>query len=304
MVREVADTEVWHYPLPPPYETLLEKVRGVNGLLCLITDKIDAHLMDVAGPELRVISQMAVGFDNVDVSNATVRGIAVGNTPGVLTDTTADFAFTLLMAAARRVVEGERYVKAGRWQTWGPTLLMGHDVHGATLGIIGFGRIGRAMAKRAVGFGMRVLCHDHNCNKESARKLGAELCSLNVLLSESDFVSLHVPLNSDTYHLIGEHEMQVMKPTSVLINTARGPIVDPVALYEALLGAEISFAALDVTEPEPILHDDLLLTLDNCLIVPHIASSSVATREKMAIMAAENLIAGLRGEELPHVVHP
>ncbi len=304
MIRAVADVELWEGDEPPPYEILLVKVEGLDGLVCLLTDRIDAELMDAAGGSLRVISQMAVGFDNIDVAAATERGIPVGNTPGVLTETTADFAFTLLMAAARRIVEGERYVKAGKWLTWGPKLLMGHDVHGATLGLIGFGRIGQGMAKRARGFGMRVLYAGPAIDDATASDLGAERRELDELLAESDFVSLHVPLTEQTTHLMSEREFRLMKPRAILINTARGPVVDPGALYRALKEGEIAYAALDVTEPEPIPVDDPLLTLDNCLIFPHIASSSLATRSRMATMAAQNLEAGLAGEKLPHCANP
>ncbi|HEC23046.1 MAG TPA: D-glycerate dehydrogenase, partial [Chloroflexi bacterium] len=241
-----------------------------------------------------------------DVAAATARGIPVGHTPGVLTDTTADFAFALLMAAARRVVEGVHYVKAGRWRTWGPTLLMGHDVHHATLGIIGFGRIGQGVARRAAGFDMRVLYYDRNPDEDAevAHRLGAESRPLDEVLAESDFISLHVPLTDETYHLIGEREFRLMKSSAVLINTARGPVVDPQALYNALTNGEIAYAALDVTEPEPLPPDHPLLRLENCIVVPHIASSSLATRNRMAEMAAENLEAGLKGEKLPYCVNP
>ncbi len=300
LISTIADAEVWQDELSPPHDILRQKVRGLDGLVCLLTDQIDAELMDLAGEQLRVISQMAVGFDNIDISAATKRGIPVGNTPGVLTETTADFAFALMMAAGRRIVEGERYVKAGKWKTWGPTLLMGHDIHHATLGIIGFGRIGRALARRAQGFGMRILFYDDQVKEVIGRELGAEKSVLDDLLSESDFVSLHVPLTGETRHLIGERELQIMKNTAVLINTSRGPVVDPEALFNALSGGEISYAGLDVTDPEPIPENHPLLSLQNCLIVPHIASSSVATRNKMARMAAENLEAGLKGERLPY----
>ena len=260
--------------------------------------------MDAAGGSLRVISQMAVGFDNIDIVAATERGIPVGNTPGVLTDTTVDFAFALLMAAARRIVEGERYVKDGNWVTWEPTLLMGQDVHDATLGLVGLGRIGQGMARRARGFGMRVIYSDPTADEAEGKELEAEAYELDDLLAESDFVSLHVPLTPETTHLMGKREFELMKPSAILINTARGPAVDPSALYQALKEGEIAYAALDVTEPEPISVDDPLLTLDNCLIVPHIASSSLATRSRMATMAAENLEAGLNGAELPHCVNP
>jgi glyoxylate reductase len=303
-IESSARAEVWPEETPPPYELLLEKVRGIDGLLCLLTDRIDGRLMDAAGASLKVISQMAVGFDNIDVAAATARGIPVGNTPGVLTETTADFAFALLMAAGRRVVEGERYVKAGRWKTWGPDLLMGLDVHAATLGLLGFGRIGQAVARRASGFGMRVLFYDPSAGAEVEGLHGARSASLEAVLGESDYLSIHVPLTAKTRHFIGAPELGRMKPTSILVNTSRGQVVDPRALYEALRDREISAAALDVTDPEPISMDDPLLTLDNCLIVPHIASSSVATRGKMASMAADNLLAGLQGRPLPNCVNP
>ena len=272
------------------------------GLLSLLTDRVDAQLMD-AGSSLKVISNMAVGYDNIDVPAASQRGIPVGNTPGVLTETTADFAFALLMALARRIPEARQYVSDGNWKTWHPTVLSGQDIFGATLGIIGFGRIGQAVTRRATGFGMRVLINSSSGAAEIER-IGAEMVSLDDLLSDSDFVSLHVPLSQETHHLISRRELALMKSTAILINTARGAVVDPSALYEALRDGAILAAGLDVTEPEPIALDDPLLTLENCLIVPHIASASVATRTKMAEMAVDNLIAGLRGERLPTCVNP
>lgn len=303
-IRAVAHTEVWPDEVPPSYEALLKKVESVDGLVCLLTDKIDGELMDAAGKSLKVISQMAVGYDNVDVSAATTRGIPVGNTPGVLTETTADFAFTLLMATARNVVQGTNYVKSGKWRTWGPTLLMGQDIYNATLGIVGFGRIGQAVAKRSKGFNMRILYYDSYPLERVDRRLTAEKRDFNNLLTESDFVSIHVPLTHETYHLISEREFNLMKPSSILINTSRGSVVDFKALLHALKDSRIAGAALDVTEPEPIPVDDPLLALDNCLIVPHIASSSFATRSRMSMMAAENLKAGLDGEMLPNCVNP
>jgi glyoxylate reductase len=303
-IHVASNAEVWDGQAPPSYEILLEKVVGLDGLVCLLTDQVDGELMDAAGDSLRVISQMAVGFDNIDIAAATQRGIPVGNTPGVLTDTTADFAFALLMAAARRIVEGERFIKDGKWLTWGPTLLMGQDIHDATLGLVGFGRIGQGMARRARGFGMRVIYSDPTFDGDEAMDLGAEPRELDELLAESDFVSLHVPLTPETTHLMGKKEFELMKSSAILINTARGGAVDPGALCEALKDGEIAYAALDVTEPEPISVDDPLLTLDNCLIVPHIASSSLATRSRMAVMAADNLEAGLHGEELPNCANP
>jgi glyoxylate reductase len=305
LVREACDAEVWPDELPPPREVLLAKVRGADGLLCLLTDRVDAELLDAAGPQLKVVSNYAVGYDNVDVAAATARGIPVGNTPGVLTETTADMAFALLMAAARRIVEGADYVRAGRWRTWGPTLFLGHDVHGATLGIVGMGRIGQALARRAAGFDMRIIYFDPYCDPDKAPFVGVGLrCELDELLAESDFVSLHVPLTEDAHHLINAETLNKMKPTAVLVNTSRGPVVDPDALYDALQAGTIAYAALDVTDPEPLPADHKLLSLLNCLVVPHIASASHATRTRMAVMAAENLLAGLRGERLPNCVNP
>ncbi|HBY94022.1 MAG: D-glycerate dehydrogenase [Ardenticatenaceae bacterium] len=304
-VREVAEAEVWPEELPPAYEVLLERVKGLDGLLCLLTDRIDARLMDAAGPALKVISQMAVGYDNIDIPAATARGIPVGHTPGVLTDATADFTWALLMTAARRVVEGDRFARAGHWKTWGPTLLLGPDVTGATLGIIGFGRIGQAVARRARGFDMRVLTYAPRPDRAAAERLGVEvLDNLAGLLRLADFVSIHTPLTSETYHLIGERELNLMRPGAILVNTARGPCVDPDALYRALRDEQIACAALDVTEPEPIPPKSPLLELDNIIITPHIASASIQTRDKMATMAAANLAAGLKGERLPNCVNP
>lgn len=305
LIREACEAEIWTSEMPPPREVLLEKVRGVDGLLSLLTDRVDAELMNAAGPGLKVISNYAVGYDNVVVEQATARRIPVGNTPGVLTETTADMAFALLMAAARRVAEGSEYVRAGKWRTWGPRLLLGHDVHHATLGIIGMGRIGQAMARRAQGFEMRVVYFDPYCDATKAPFIDVGLrCELNELLEEADFVSLHVPLTEDTHDMIGVDALVKMKPTAVLVNTSRGPVVNPDALYEALVEGQIAYAALDVTDPEPLPADHKLLSLPNCLIVPHIASASFATRTRMAVMAAENLLAGLRGQRLPNCVNP
>lgn len=303
LLRDACEVDLWTDELPPLRDVLLARVQGVDGVLSLLTDPIDGPLLDAAGPQLKVVSNHAVGFDNIDVPAATARGIPVGNTPGILTDATADFAFALLMAAARRVAEGERYVRAGRWRTWGPSLLLGQDVHGATLGVVGYGRIGQAMARRARGFDMRVLYYDPSAPAGDA-EAGAAAVDLETLLAESDFVSLHTPLTPETRGLMNRERFALMKPTAVLINTARGPIVDPDALYDALATGRIFAAALDVTDPEPIPSDSPLLALDNLIVVPHIASASVATRQKMSSMAAENLIAGVRGERLPNCVNP
>ena len=299
-ILDATDARVWEDELPPPRDELLRAVEGCDGILTLLTDRVDDELLDAAGPGLRVVSNYAVGYDNVDVAACTRRGVAVGNTPGVLTETTADLAWALLMAAARRVPEGSRYVRDGRWRTWGPMLLLGPDVHGATLGIVGFGRIGQAVARRAAGFGMEVLYHDVGpVPAEVAASLGATAVPLDELLARSDFVSLHVNLTPETRHLINAETLGRMKPTAVLVNTSRGPVVDGAALAAALRDGVIWAAALDVTDPEPIPVDDPLVGLDNCLIVPHIASASRATRGKMAAMAAANLLAGVRGQPLP-----
>ena len=294
--------EIWDDFLPPDYEIILSKMSDLDGLLCLLTDRIDVQLMDAA-PNLKVISNMAVGYDNIDVPAASQRGIPVGNTPDVLTETTADFAFALLMAVARRIPEARQYIHDGKWLTWHPTVLSGQDIFGATLGIIGCGRIGAAVARRAKGFGMRILVNSLETDDE-IRQLGGEKVSLDELLVESDYVSLHVPLTDETHHLISERELALMKSTTILINTARGSVLDPKALYSALRDGQILAAGLDVTDPEPISLDDPLLTLDNCIVMPHIASASVATRTQMAEMAVDNVIAGINGERLPTCVNP
>jgi glyoxylate reductase len=281
----------------------LEKVADVEGLLSLLTDKIDVELMDKA-PKLKVISNYAVGFDNVDIAAATKRGIVVGNTPGVLTETTADFAFTLLMSAARRVVEGDKMVRAGKWKTWGPMTLLGQDIHGSTLGIVGLGRIGAAIARRAKGFGMKLMYYNVIRQPETEKEFGIEFVDLNKIFAESDFITLHTNLTPQTYHLIGAEQLKKMKKNCILINSSRGPIIDNMALAEALRNGTIAYAALDVTEPEPIPSDHPLLKLNNVIIAPHIASASVATRAKMALLAADNLIAGLKGEMPTNPVNP
>jgi lactate dehydrogenase-like 2-hydroxyacid dehydrogenase len=303
LVKDFCEAEIWPGELPPSRAALLEKVRGVDGLLCLLTDRIDGEVLDAAGPQLKVVSNHAVGFDNIVVPAATARGIPVGNTPGILTDATADFAFALLLAAARRVTEAERYLRAGKWLTWGPSTLLGADFVGATLGLVGFGRIGRAMAKRAAGFDLRVVYYDPSA--PPAPELNAvPAASLEDLLRQSDFVSLHTPLTAETHHLVNAAFLAQMKPSAVLVNTSRGGVVDQQALYTALKEGWISAAALDVTDPEPLPLDNPLLTLENCLITPHIASASIASRDRMALLAAQNLIAGLKGEPLPHCVNP
>jgi glyoxylate reductase len=303
IIRDYCDVDVWPHELPPTRAELLQRVRGMDGLLCLLTDKIDGEVMDAAGPQLKVISNHAVGFDNIDVNAATARKIPVGNTPDVLTDATADFAFALMMAVARRIPEAERYVHEGKWKTWGPMTLLGVDLKGATLGLVGFGRIGKAMARRAVGFDMRVIYYDPG-EKDRGPANQATRVDFETLLNDSDFISLHTPLTSETRHLIDREALSKMKSNAVLINTARGPAVDPDALYEALKEKRIFGAGLDVTEPEPLPMESPLLTLENIVIAPHIASASKTTRDKMSWMAAQNLIAGLKGEQLPNCVNP
>lgn len=302
-IHSYCEAQTWDEELPPPKEEIIRNVTEADGLLTLLTDQIDAELIDGA-PKLKVISNLAVGFDNIDVETATKRGILVTNTPGVLTETTADFAFALMMAAARRVVEGDRFVRSGKWKTWGPMLLLGQDLHGSTLGIIGLGRIGEAVARRAKGFGMKILYYDAIRQPQKEKELGIGFAEFDRILVESDFITLHANLTPQTYHLIGTHQLKKMKKNCVLVNTSRGPMVDNMALYEALKSRTIAYAALDVTEPEPIPAGHPLLELDNVIVSPHIASASVTTRTKMALMAANNLMAGLAGGVPPNLVNP
>ncbi len=302
-LNAIASVEVWPERQPPPYEVLQAKVKEVDGLLCLLTDRIDQQL--IAASSLKVISQMAVGYDNIDVAAATAKKIPVGYTPGVLTDATADLTWALLMAAARRVVEADKFTRAGLWRTWEPDLLLGPNIAGATLGIIGLGRIGQAVARRAQGFDMRILYTSrHRCEPEVEKSLSAEFVPLDTLLQESDFITIHTPGANDTEHLLSDRQFALMKPSAILINTARGTIVDQDALYRALSQGQIAAAALDVTDPEPIPMDSPLLTLENLIITPHIGSASRQTRAKMADIAIANLIAGLKGDRLPYCVNP
>lgn len=303
-LSQAATLDLWEDRTPPSYEVLKERVHDCHGLLCLLTDRIDQELLHSA-PHLKVISQMAVGYDNIDIAAATARGIPVGHTPGVLTEATADLTWALLMAAARRVVPGDRYTRSGQWTTWEPDLLLGPDVAGANLGIIGLGRIGQAVARRAQGFNMRVLyTAPKPIDAEIQTALDAEYVDLDTLLHLSDFVTIHCPLTAITRHLFKRIEFEQMKPSAILINTARGQIVDQQALYQALTEGWIAGAALDVTDPEPMAPDDPLLRLPNVIVTPHIASASQKTRKKMADMAIANLIAGLNNAPLPHCVNP
>jgi len=289
-LREAHEVDVWPERLPPAYGELRRRAAEAEGLLSLLTDRIDAALIH-ASPKLRAISNYAVGYDNVDVEAASARGIPVGNTPDVLTQATADLTFALLLAAARRLPQAAAAVTDGDWLTWEPAQHLGYDVHGATLGIVGMGRIGRAVAQRAEGFQMRVLTTGSAGGTPLAR-----------LLRESDFVSLHCPLTPATRHLIDTEALHAMRPTAILVNTARGPIVDQPALTRALSDGEIAGAALDVTDPEPLGADDRLLSAPNLIVAPHIGSATHSAREQMATLAVENLLAALNGEPMPHQV--
>jgi len=297
-LRATAEVDLWEGDLPPPHDALVARTSGADGLICLLTDTVDAALL-AASLRLRVISNVAVGYDNIDVAAATARGIPVGNTPGVLTETTADLAFALILAAARRIVEAERFVRDGRWRTWDPNLLLGYDAHGATIGIVGMGKIGRAVARRAEGFGMRIIYASR-----APADVPYERVPLDELLARADVVTLHVPLTAETRHMIDAATLARMKRTAVLVNTARGPVVDQAALARALEEGRIAAAGVDVTEVEPIPPDDPLLRAPNVVILPHIGSASHATRERMAAMAVDNCLAGLRGERLPNCVNP
>jgi glyoxylate reductase len=303
-IKEASDAEIWTDPLPPPAAVLRQKIANCDGLVSLLTDRIDAALLDLA-PRLKIISNMAVGFNNIDVAAATERGIAVGNTPGVLTDATADMAFCLMIAAARRLVEANQYTLAGKWKTWEPLGHLGQDLAGKTVGIIGMGRIGQALARRCRrGWDMKVLYHDVHRNEKAETDLAAQQVDLDTLLREADFISLHADLNEQTRGMIGAGALQKMKRTAVLVNTARGPLVDQKALVEALRAGTIFAAGMDVTDPEPPSRDDPLLRLPNAIVVPHIASATVRTRDNMADICARNLVAGLTGQPLPAWVNP
>ncbi len=302
-LRREATVEVWPGPQPPPYQELRRHVAPCDGLLCLLTDRVDAELI-ASAPRLRVISQMAVGYDNIDVAAATARGIPVGHTPGVLTEATADLTWALILATARRVLDGVRFIEAGRWTTWDPMGLLGLELHGATLGIVGLGRIGAAVARRAAGFGMRLLYTGPREKPAVAAGVGATYADFETLLRESDVVSIHCPLTPATRHLFDARAFALMKPGAILINTARGGIVDHKALLDAVRDGHLGGAGLDVTEPEPLPADHPLMAQERVLITPHIGSATVRTRTRMAEMAVANLLAGLRGEPLPHCVNP
>ena len=288
-LAQAHEVDVWPEPEPPSPERLRAGAREADALLTLLTDVVDGELLDLA-PSLRAIANYAVGTDNIDLDAATEHGIPVGNTPDVLTETTADLAWALLMAGARRLGEGERAVRAGDWPEWQPGAFLGTDVHGATLGIVGYGRIGRAVARRAGGFGMTVV--------------DTKAAALDEVLRRSDFVSLHTPLTPETRGMIGARELELMKPDAILVNTARGPIVDTGALVDALHAGRIRGAALDVTDPEPLPADHPLLDAPGVIVVPHIGSASEATRAAMGDMAVDNLLAALAGEPMPYPANP
>ena len=301
-LREASDVRLWEAEMPPSPEELEALLEGCDGALTLLTDTIDGPLLD-RHPTLRVVSNLAVGYDNIDVAAATERGVLVCNTPDVLTNATADHTWALLLAAARRIPESIAYVREGRWQTWGPMLLLGQEVSGATIGIVGLGRIGKEVAKRARGFDMRVLAFDPMEDEAFAREHDVSYTSLDRLLEESDFVTLHVALTPETHHLIGPDALRSMQPTAILVNASRGPVVDTEALVEALREGTILGAALDVTDPEPLPADHPLVNMANCIVVPHTASGTVQTRDSMASLAARNLLAGLNGERPPASVN-
>ncbi len=304
LIQAACDAEIWSDPLPPPASVIRQKIAGCDGLVSLLTDRIDGALLDLA-PRLKVVSNFAVGFNNIDVPACTQRGIAVGNTPNVLTNATADMAFCLLIAAARRVGEGHQYTLAGKWKTWEPLGHLGQELAGRTIGIVGMGRIGYALAKRCRGgWDMQVLYYDVYSNEKAEKDFGAKRVDLDTLLRESDFISLHTDLNEQTRGMIGTEQFQKMKRSAVLINTARGPLVDQKALAVALRSGTIFAAGLDVTDPEPPAMDDPLLSLSNVVIAPHIASATIQARDQMAEICAGNLIAGLTGQKLPAWVNP
>ncbi len=301
-LRAAHTVDVFESDMPPTRAELIARIKGVDGIVALVTDRIDGEVLDAAGPQLKCVSNMAVGYDNVDANAAKARGVWVTNTPGVLTETSADLAWSLLMAAARRIPEGVDYAKRGDWKTFNVTLFLGQDIYGATLGIAGFGRIGQAVARRARGFGMRILYSQRNRDLQAEAELGATFVDKDTLLKQSDFVSLNMSMNASSKGYIGAREIALMKPNAVLVNTARGPVVDTQALYEAMAAKRIFAAALDVTDPEPLPHTHPLYALSNVLIVPHIASASVETRSKMSDIACSNMLAALAGETPPNLV--
>ncbi len=306
-LQESFDVDVWEPEQPPTKAEIVSRAKGCYGLITLLSDRIDKNVIS-ALPSLKIIAQYAVGYDNIDLAEATRRRVVVTNTPDVLTEATADLTWTLLMSAARRVTEADRYVREGRWQfAWGPELLLGADVFGKTLGIIGMGRIGSAVARRAKGFGMRILYNSRSIT-DSTRSvedtLGATRSELKAILRESDFITIHVPLTNETRNLISRDELRLMKPTAVLVNTSRGAVVNEQALYESLSRKEIFAAGLDVFEIEPTPRTNPLLSLDNAILLPHIGSATTSARSKMGEMCAENILDLRRGERPANIVNP
>ncbi len=297
------EVDVWTHDYPPTTEQIVERASECTGLITLLSDDINSNVLKRL-PNLKVIAQYAVGYDNIDIATASQQGIIVTNTPGVLTETTADLAWALLMAASRRIVEADRYIREKKWNVaWGPETLLGSDIFGATLGIIGLGRIGQAVARRASGFNMKILYYSRTKRKEIEEKLDAKQVDLPTLLRESDIITIHVPLSSETRHLIGEEELKLMKEDSILINTSRGKVVDEDALFRALRDGLIGYAGLDVFREEPISKESPLLSLQNIVIVPHIGSASKNTRTTMSLMCAKNLTAALKGSKPPNIVN-
>src|SRR5579884_1599401 len=304
LLRQHAEVDVNETDRPLTQDDLKNKAAEYDALVTLLTDNIDRKVLEAGKDRLRLVANVAVGYDNIDVQAATDNGIMVTNTPGVLTETTADFAWALLMTVARRVCESQAFLRAGKYRGWGILMMLGEDIHDKTIGVVGFGRIGQAVAQRATGFNMRILYYDPVTQaEEAAARVGAEQVNLDTLLRESDYVTIHTPLTPETHHLIGATQFEIMKPTAYLINTSRGPVVDEAALARALEAKQIKGAALDVFENEPEVYPELL-ELDNVVLTPHVASASVATRGRMSTLAAENVIAAFEGERPPTLLNP
>jgi glyoxylate reductase len=303
-VGERFDADLWDGEMAMPRDELLDRIQGKVGAITLLTERVDAEVLEAAGPGLVIVANYAVGFDNIDVEECTRRGVLATNTPEVLTETTADTAWALLMAAARRIPEGNRFLRSRTPWIWGPEMMLGQDVHGKVLGIVGFGRIGQAVARRGGGFGMRVIYFDvARPPAEVERELGAEYRELDQLLAEADFISVHVALTPETRHLFGAQEFKQMKPTAVIVNSSRGPVIDEAALAEALAGGELFAAGLDVFEKEPEVHERLLY-LDNAVVIPHLGSATVETRDAMGMLVVENVAAALEGRRPPTLLNP
>lgn len=303
-LRERCDVDVYDGELAIPRDDLLKRIAGKDGVVTLLTEKVDAEFLDAAGPQLVIVANHAVGYDNVDVAECSRRGVLVSNTPDVLTDTTADLAWALLLAAARRIAEGDRFLRSGTPWIWGPRMMLGMEVHGKTIGVVGFGRIGQAVARRALGFGMKVIYHSRQPAPEHVeREFGAVQRSFEDLLAESDFVSINCALTPETRHLFGPEQFRKMKRTAILVNTSRGPVVDEAALAAALEAGEIFAAGIDVFEKEPDVHSDLL-GRENVVVIPHLGSATVDTRVAMGMLAAENLLAALEGHRPPTLLNP